>query len=282
MKLSTLKGWAKAQAARTIWAYGPDELVTRLRKIGVTPGSTLMFHSSWLPHNGFKGKPADVVRALKAAVGEGGLLVMPSMPYHNMSSAQWLAKGKPMNVLRSPSMMGLVSEVFRRSEGVRRSLSLTHPLLAWGRDAAAFVEGHERTERSFGEASPFARLLAREALILGFDAPFSTFTYTHFVEDQLEATLPCPLYEAEPLAGVVIDRDGRPLDCRVRVLAAEANRLRREARLVEYLRASGVLHAERIGRTALVWIRAADHSRESARFVAAGKHFFDAPQAVAA
>jgi aminoglycoside 3-N-acetyltransferase len=88
-----------------------------------------------------------VVRALKAAVGEGGLLVMPSMPYHNMSSAQWLAKGKPMNVLRSPSMMGLVSEVFRRSEGVQRSLSLTHPLLAWGRDAAAFVEGHERAER---------------------------------------------------------------------------------------------------------------------------------------
>ena len=154
MKLSTLKDWAKAQAARTIWAYGPDELVTRLRKIGVTPGSTLMFHSSWRPHNGFQGKPADVVRALKAAVGEGGLLVMPSMPYHNMSSAQWLAKGKPMNVLRSPSMMGLVSEVFRRSEGVQRSLSLSHPLLAWGRDAAAFVEGHERAERSFGDASP--------------------------------------------------------------------------------------------------------------------------------
>jgi hypothetical protein len=144
----------------------------------------------------FQGKPADVVRALKAAVGEGGLLVMPSMPYHNMSSAQWLAKGKPMNVLRSPSMMGLVSEVFRRSEGVQRSLSLTHPLLAWGRDAAAFVEGHERAERSFGDASPFARLLARDALILGFDAPFSTFTYTHFVEDQLADTLPFPLRAA--------------------------------------------------------------------------------------
>ena len=33
MKLSTLKDWAKAQAARTIWAYGPDELVTRLRAV---------------------------------------------------------------------------------------------------------------------------------------------------------------------------------------------------------------------------------------------------------
>lgn len=282
MKLSTLKDWAKAQAARTIWAYGPDELVTRLRKIGVTPGSTLMFHSSWRPHNGFQGKPADVVRALKAAVGEGGLLVMPSMPYHNMSSAQWLAKGKPMNVLRSPSMMGLVSEVFRRSENVRRSLSPTHPLLAWGADADAFIDGHEHTDRPFGAASPFARLLERNALLLGFDAPFDTFTYTHFVEDQLEATLPCALYEPALVDGVVIDREGRSRVCPVRVLSPEANRLRREARLIEHLTRSGVLHGGRIGNTRLRWIRAQDHSRESRRLVEAGGHFFDVPKAAAA
>ena len=43
-----------------------------------------------------------------------------------------------------------------------------------------------------------------------------------------------------------------------------------------------IVHAERIGRTVLTWIRAADHSSESARFVASGKHFFDTPQAAVA
>ncbi len=277
MSLATLKGWVKRAAVRTVWAYGPDKLVARLRDCGVTPGSTLVVHSSWLAHNGFQGKPADVVKALKAAVGPDGLLVMTSMPYHNMSSAQWLAKGKPMNVARSPSMMGLISEVFRRGENVRRSLSPTHPLLAWGRDADAFVEGHERAREPFGGASPFARLLERNALIVGFDAPFSSFTYTHFVEDQLAATLPCALYEPELRDGVVIDRDGTRIECPVKVIAAEANSLRREARLVAHLKAAGVLHGGRIGNTQLTWIRAADHSRESARFVAAGGHFFDAP-----
>ena len=38
-------------------------------------------------------------------------------------------------------------------------------------------------------------------MILGFDAPFSTFTYTHFVEDQL-AHLALPLYEAGPCTPV--------------------------------------------------------------------------------
>lgn len=42
MKLAAIKQWAKDTAARTIWAYGPDELITRLGRIGVRPGSTLM------------------------------------------------------------------------------------------------------------------------------------------------------------------------------------------------------------------------------------------------
>ena len=130
--LAAIKPRLKALAAKTVWAYGPEDVVKKLRQCGVAPGTTLIVHSSWLQYNGFRGKPADLVKALKAAVGAEGLLVMTSMPYHNMSSAQWLAKGKPMNVRRSPSMMGLVSEVFRRSEGVVRSLSATHPLLAWG------------------------------------------------------------------------------------------------------------------------------------------------------
>ena len=59
MKPAALKQWAKDIAVCTVWAYGPDELIARLRRIGVTPGDTLMVHSSWLAHNGFKGKPAE-------------------------------------------------------------------------------------------------------------------------------------------------------------------------------------------------------------------------------
>ena len=178
-------------------------------------------------------------------------------------------------------MMGIVSEVFRRSEGVVRSLSLTHPLLAWGLDAEAFVAGHEAVEKPFGSESPFARLLERNALILGFDAPFSTFTYTHFVEDQLAATLPFPLYEPELQSGIVIDRAGERRTCAVRLLSAQANKLRREARLVAHLDKVGVLHRGKVGNTRLTWIRAADHSGESARFVAGGAHFFDSPETAA-
>ena len=270
---STVKGWL----ARTLWAYGPDKLIRQLRQIGVTEGSTLVVHSSWLPHNGFRGKPADLVKALKAAVGESGLLVMTSLPYQNMSAAQWLASGKPMNVRRSPSMMGLVSEVFRRSEGVRRSLSATHPLLAWGRDAERFVEGHENTDRPFGAGSPFARILERDAIVLGFDAPFSTFTFHMYVEDQFAERLPVPLYEPELHRGKVIDYAGTESVQSVRVPSALANRQRRLDRIVARHEQNGALGRARLGNTQLVWIRATAMLQGVKELVDSGQHFYDTP-----
>ena len=78
--LASLKTRLKDVAARTLWAYGPDELLHHLRAAGVSTGSTLVVHSSWLPYNGFRGKPADVVRVLKTAVGADGLFVLPVFP----------------------------------------------------------------------------------------------------------------------------------------------------------------------------------------------------------
>lgn len=272
-----LKHLAKDFLTKTIWAYGPDEVIRQIRKCGLEPGATLVVHSSWHQHNGFRGKPADLIKALKTAVGKDGMLVMTSMPYHNMSSAEWLAKGKPMNVRRSPSMMGLVSEVFRRSEGVHRSLSATHPLLAWGKDAQDFISGHQDTDRPFGPQSPFTELLERNALILGFDAPFSTFTFTHFVEDHLVDTLPTPLYEPDLRAGKVVDYEGNESTQWLRVISPLANKLRREERLVAQLESSQVMLRGRIGNTALIWIRAQALLTGARKLASDGAHFFDHP-----
>lgn len=275
--LAAIKPRLKALAAKTVWAYGPEDVIKKLRQCGVLPGTTLIVHSSWLQYNGFRGKPADLVKAFKNAVGPEGLLVMTSMPYHNMSSAQWLAKGKPMNVRRSPSMMGLVSEVFRRSEGVVRSLSATHPLLAWGAAAEEFVAGHQNTDRPFGPDSPFAKLLDKDAIILGFDAAFSAFTFTHFVEDQITETLPIPLYEPEAVRGVVIDYEGNEVIQMVYVISAKANQLRREERLVAHLEKTASLLKGRIGNTTLTWIRAKALLRGAIELAQVGDHFFDQP-----
>jgi len=267
----TVKKWV----VRTLLSYDGDALLRTVRRAGLKPGDTLMVHSSWLAMNGFRGKPADMVAALKQAVGPDGLLVMTSMPYHNMSSEQWLARGKALDLKRSPSMMGMLSEVFRRSEGVLRSASPTHPLLAWGRDAQGFIQGHELTPFAFGPASPFAKLLYRDALILCVDAPFSSITFTHFIEDRLAHTLAVPLYSPVLHSGTVIDPDGERHARDVRVLSSEANALRRDAVLEDWLVEQGVLSRLRVGNTRLLALRAADMTAATERLVASGRHFFD-------
>lgn len=267
----------KQWIVRYLLSYDGDALRRRLRRAGVRPGDTLMVHSSWLALNGFRGKPADMVTALKQAVGPEGLLVMTSMPYHNMSSEQWLARGKALDLKRSPSMMGMLSEVFRRSEGVLRSASPTHPLLAWGRDAASFIQGHELTPFAFGPASPFAKLLYRDALILCIDAPFSSITFTHFVEDRLAHTLAVPLYAPGLHTGIVIGPDGVRHAREVRVLSSEANALRRDGRLIAQLEGEGSLKRGRVGNTRLLYLRASELAGGAERLVAQGGHFFDHP-----
>jgi aminoglycoside 3-N-acetyltransferase len=258
-------------------SYNSEDLSRFLARIGVQPGDTLMLHSSWRPLNGYKGTPAQFCAALREHLGPEGLLVMPSHTYHNQSSAEFLAGGKPMDVRRSPSAMGLLTEVFRRNKETVRSLSPTHPLLAWGQDAQAFIADHEKTDRPFGPASPFARLLERNALLLCLDVGFSSITFTHFVEDRLQDTLPFPLYEAEPMTGTVIDREGNHIACPTRVLSAIANRQRREPRLIEHLTRVGRLKQQRLGNSRITHIRATDLLSGAEDLAQNGAHFFDPP-----
>jgi aminoglycoside 3-N-acetyltransferase len=275
----TLKLLSRVKAAlvATFRRFDAGDVARYLSEIGVRRGGTLMLHSSWRQLNGFEGTPAQFCAALRDHLGREGLLVMPSLTYHNMSSAQYLKSAKPMDVRRSPSAMGLVSEVFRRGKDVARSLSPTHPLLAWGTEASAFVAGHERTDRPFGPGSPFGRLLERDAMLVCLDCAFSTITFTHYVEDCLEDTLPVPLYEPEPMMGIVIDEHGNRIECPTRVLSAQANRLRRDDRLEAHLRQAGTLRSRRVGNAQFESIRAVDLLAGARALVAGGNHFFQTP-----
>ena len=197
----------RSDLIKRFFSYDTDTLSEAIAGLGVKAGDTVMLHAALNPDNGFTGNHKDIINVLKDLITEDGLLVMPSMPYADSSRA-FLQRGKPMNVRRSPSHMGLISEVFRRNKQVRRSLNPIHPLLAWGNDSQAFLSGHEHCQYSFGSGSPFEKLLQRKAKVLCFDVGFEFITFTHFVEDQLKDKFQFPLYDEQPIEGTSIDYDG--------------------------------------------------------------------------
>ena len=278
----SLKRRLKTLVVHSLLSYDGAGLVRALADLGIRRGDVLMVHATWNPNNGFRGNPAELVAALQDAVGREGVLAMTTMTYVNETSADFLARGKPMDVRRSASRMGLLTEVFRRSPDVRRSFSPTHPVCAWGDRADEFLAGHETTPFSFGPDSPYGKLVAWRGKLLGIDTGFDTFTFTHHLEHRIRDSLPFPFYDAAPRPGVTIDETGKRHSVPTMVISQQANAARREPRLVARLERQGFLQRKRIGNTRLLFLdcRAAVASVDG--MIAEGENFFETSPSPAA
>ena len=273
--LGQLKHRAVGAYVARFRTYGPMEFGAALEQLGVRPGDALMVHASMHALSGFTGSPSQLVSQLKEAVGEEGLVVMPSMTYSDSTQA-FLLRAEPLRIATSPSRMGLLSEMFRRSRGVCRSINPAHPLLAWGRDALEFVAGHDRTSYSFGDASPFRKLLDRDAAILCLDVPLEAVTFTHFLEDRHRDRLPFALYEPEPLEGRVVDRSGHTHVVQTFVLSEESRRRRCEDVLWRSARRTGAVRTARVGNSRLQLMRCASLTRLFDQMFESGENWFRA------
>ena len=107
--------------------------------------------------------------------------------------------------------------------------------------------------------------------------PISTITFTHYLEDRISPQLPFPLYDPEPMEGVIIDYDKREHRVPVKVISAEANTLRREPRLVAALAKEGIMRDKRIGNTRLLLLSCREMTECVDHMAARGEFFFDAP-----
>lgn len=267
---------AKVRLARTLCGYDDKKFAQALARLGIEEGDALLVHASWKFDSGFLGKPLSMIHALQSAVSPRGLLVMTSMTYTD-SSKRFLARGKAMDVRRSASQMGLITEVFRRGKNVRRSLSPTHPLLAWGDRADWFIENHEAAVAPFGPDSPFAKLLQLEGKILGIDTSFHSFTFTHFLEDRIKERLDFPLYEPEPMMGAVVNVEGNTLNIPALVLSDVSRDLRREEILIAALDREGLLRRMRVGNSRLLLAECRPLTEFVDTMINSGQSFFDSP-----
>ena len=193
--------------SRTLFAYSPSELESAIRALGLAAGDTVLVHSGFRRTSGFTGSPADLIDCLLKIVGPTGHLLMMSIPYRG--SSQRYAQGDPLfDVTRTPSAVGLVSEVFRRRCDVVRSLNPLHPILACGPLAVWLTLDHEKTAYSCGKGTPFERFLQLEGKFLFIDAPYSSLTFMHYAEDYFRARLPLALYDPTPATLRIRDSAG--------------------------------------------------------------------------
>lgn len=157
--------------------FSKQDLLAHLRALNIKRSGTLMIHLSYKAIGDVDGRGDAVLDALSEYM-QPGLLVLASHTWANVND-----RNPVMDALYTPSCVGALTEIFRKREGVCRSLHPTHSLAALGADAEEFVAGEERIGTPCGEGGAYHKLWQRNAYILLIGVNFTRNTYVHGIEE---------------------------------------------------------------------------------------------------
>lgn len=243
--------------SNTFRSFIPEDLQRTLGELGVARGDTVLVHSSFDAFEGFQGKPTDVISVLQHMVGDEGVVMMPTMTFGG--TAVEYARTNPLfDVARTPSRMGLLTELFRRSPGVVRSIHPTHPVAIWGHDANAVAAAHHLAQTPCGVGTPFEALLKRHGKIVLLGTDIGVLTFYHMLEEILERELPVAPFTEEVFHLRSKTREGLILDTNCRLFEPAVSRRRNLYKMVPYLKKSGAWREARVGGLKITVLAAAD------------------------
>lgn len=279
-----LKGAAKSAdvaLTRQFKGFTPEDLRAMLDRLGLRVGDAVLVHSGMEGFKGFEGKPGDVIRAIGDAVGPSGHVLMPNQPFQG-SSVDHIESGAVFDVRRTPSMVGLVGEIFRRSDGVVRSLHPTHPVAVRGPDSAAFIADTPRCETPCGRYTAYAMFgeVGGKILLLGTDE--HVMTYYHCLEEELEPLLPRSPFTTRVYEMPALDARGERHLIRNRLLDPVMSRARDMSRIVPALQRAGGWTEETLGSLRAIVVPAATLRREARDLATRGVYCYALDRVAAA
>jgi aminoglycoside N3'-acetyltransferase len=171
-----------------------ESLAEQLVALGISGDGVLVVHTAFSSFGGRAGAPADLIAALRLAVGARGTLVMPSMSDDDE---------QVFDPRRTPCIgMGIVADTFWRMPGVIRSDS-PHAFAAVGPHAEEITAPHP-VDVPHGPDSPIGRAHDLDAEILLLGVGHDANTTVHLAE-----TLAGVRYKVAKYATVM--RGGKPV-----------------------------------------------------------------------
>jgi len=156
-----------------------EDLVFSLKKGGVREGDIIFVHSD-VSVFGKIGEVKNrydflklVSNSLKETVGEAGTVILPTFTYS-------FTKNEIYSPKSTPSMVGALTEYFRRQKDTIRTIHPIFSVAIWGKEKKFF--NSDLSKDSFGEKSIFGKLKQKNGKIVFLGAPFQSCTFIHYIE----------------------------------------------------------------------------------------------------
>lgn len=189
--------------------FGVDDLRLHLQQRVGEDFEILMVHSSvnnMKPM--FTGSALDLVRMLIDFCGPARTLAMPAFYFGEAGVGAYptFVKQPRFDLTRTPSQMGLATELFRRMPGVVQSRHPVYRLAALGPLSQALTQGHEHADTAAGRGTPFEFMAAHDTRIIGVGKPVQVLTQAHHTEDLMGDAFPIPSHVNIPLPMVLVER----------------------------------------------------------------------------
>src|SRR5580658_693196 len=182
--LPDARTWRQARRpAVAINRFSTDNLRQLLRTLQIEQGDKVLVHSSASACECIGWEPSHLIDFLLEFLGPAGTLLMPSHPRLQIRN------GRPVyDVQRSPSTVGLMSELFRRRTASVRSKFPYSSVCAQGVDAEALLMDHARSYAPHDELSPYGKLPEAGGKVLLLNCSIFKMTIVHVAEDTLRAS----------------------------------------------------------------------------------------------
>jgi aminoglycoside 3-N-acetyltransferase len=261
--------------ARKSRGFSKEDLVKMLRRLGIATGDTLLVHSSLDQFRAFLGKPGDIISALQEAIGPEGNLLMPTLPFRG-SAVQYVQEPRVFDVKKTPSQMGLLTELFRRMPGVLRSVHPTHAVAAWGAASAEIVNAHSEATTPCGRQTPYGRLLDRNGKILFLGTDITVMTFFHTIEEILEPQMPSSPFTKESFILESRDCQNNPVTTRTRLFEPQYSKRRNLEKLIPVLKQHGWWCEVRLGGMNTILLKAAQVLQATEELAHQGVYCYDA------
>ena len=222
-----------------------DNLISDFKKSGISPGDTVLIHASMSKIGYLENGPQTFVEAIIELVGKDGNVLMPTSPNAKLQ-LDYIRESSVFDVVNSPSKLGIISEFFRRINGVKRSLNATEPVCALGKNANYLTKGHFGAITPYDSNSPFARITEFDGKILYIGVTLDNAgTNLHTLEDAIDVGL--PIYHSELFEVEIKDENGKKHSVKTKVHNPEWSKKRKCDELLPLFKKRGVYTDSSIG-----------------------------------